>query len=190
MTDSPESQSDGVKYREALLRETREELQRADFKASILLAATGIAYSALLTAAAAGSWTPSVLHKNSARLILWSSIILGALGIALLGAAVRPRLRSNNKNPELLHHFGDVHSFWPTSRPRRTRAARTEAARSTFAAALDSAATASNYSRRLDDQIWFLGHIAQQKYRYISLSLSLMGGAVVIAFLGALVEVL
>jgi hypothetical protein len=43
MSEGKKESETSLKYREALLGETREELQKADSKASILLATTGIA---------------------------------------------------------------------------------------------------------------------------------------------------
>ena len=80
---SGSSTNDSTKYREALLTETREELQKADSKASILLAASGIAAGALLSATLSGQWTPNKLHHGDARLFAWISITAGLVGVLI-----------------------------------------------------------------------------------------------------------
>jgi MFS family permease len=178
---------DDVAYREDLLAETREELQRADNKASILLAASGIALSALLAAFAAGTWSPSHLAHNDARICSWISMILALLGLAFIGAAVKPRLRPKETKKERLHYYGDVQGFWPKWYRRHQPAALANA-RAEFDRALEAASTADNRKRRLDDQIWFLGHIAFRKYRFVTIGLWLFASSILIAALAALCE--
>lgn len=132
---------DGGRYREALLAETREELQKADAKASILLAATGIAFSALLAAAGAGTWSPEKLHHGDARLAIWCSLALALAGVCILGGAVIPRLRARTMDREKLHYFGNVRAFWPTLWPLRHRKQRRDEGRLAFETALKNAST-------------------------------------------------
>ena len=188
MRDKSRETTSSVGFKEALLRETREELQKADSKASILLAATGIAYSALLSALIANTWTPNHLHHADARLSIWVAIAFGVVSILLLGAAVKPRLRTKGAANGIPYHFGDVDSFWPSRRPRNTYDTRRQQAKANFMASL-AAATPDDYSHRLDDQIWFLGHIAQRKYRFISLSLWFLTVATALIMLSILLEV-
>src|SRR5687768_6640617 len=83
--------------RAAMLAEAREELTRADGKASMLLSALGIAVGVVAGAILAGDWNP---HDNLHRpweLIWWiGCTLMGAAG-ALLGAAIYPKLF--NKHP-------------------------------------------------------------------------------------------
>lgn len=76
---------------EGLLDETREEIGRADTKANILLASAGVTAAVLIGAAMGGdirlSGAPGVVQL----LAVLSTLALGS-GLALLGAAVMPRL--------------------------------------------------------------------------------------------------
>lgn len=176
------------KYKEALLAETREELQKADTKASILLAASGIVLGALVTALAAGTWTPSDLAHHDARWSALVAIIIAAFGLCFLEAAVMPRLRSREMAREQLHYFGNVQAYWPAWFRRRKRNALMTIARKQFDDDLRKAATDANYSSRLDDQIWFLGHIAFRKYRFVRNGMWLFALSIAIAVLTVILE--
>jgi hypothetical protein len=188
MVDRAHASDMALKYKEVLLGEIREELQKADSKATILLAASGIAFSALLSALGAGTWSPNKMRHEDARLLIWVSIFLGVLGIVLLGSAVKPRLRAKAMGPEKLHYFGNVRSYWPSAWPIRNRKSRFDECRAAFDVALRSAATEENYLSRLNDQIWFLGRTAFRKYRLITLSLWTSALAIGLAIIGLLLE--
>jgi hypothetical protein len=175
-------------YREALLAETREELQKADAKASILLAATGIAFSALLAAAGAGTWTPDKLNHGDAKMAVWCSLALALVGIFLLGSAVKPRLGARALDREKLHYFGNVRAYWPTLWPLTHRKQRLDDGRLEFESALKEASTKTNYEARLNDQIWFLGRTAFRKYRLITVSMWLFAISIGLAVVGLLLE--
>ena len=101
-------------YKEALLRETREEKPaKADAKASILLAASGIAYAALLTVGSASTWYPDALRDHTAALCTWAALGLSLAGIVFVAAAVKPRLRAKRPPREKPEYYGDVEAFWP-----------------------------------------------------------------------------
>lgn len=177
----------GVAYREALLAETREELQKADNKASILLAASGIALSALGSAFAAGTWSPSHLANGDARLWTWISISLALAGLFVIGTAVKPRLHPKETEREALHYFGDVHAFWPkwNSGSRATGLAH---GRAEFDRALEAASTEENIKERLNAQIWFLGHLAFRKYRLVDVGLWCFALSIVLAVVALISE--
>ena len=75
---------------EALLRESREELERIDLKASILLSVCSLALAALVHAAAYLHWDPRDLVVF--QWFLWTGMALGACALVALAAAVWPRL--------------------------------------------------------------------------------------------------
>lgn len=177
------------RYREILLSETREELLKADNKASILLAASGIAASALLSAFWADQWSPSKLRHGDARLYACLAIAAGLLGIVLVAAAVKPRLRaSNSVDHQQLHYFGSVHHFWPPWWPPHTRTSRGGETKKKFVEALEAASTEVNIVNRLDDQIWFLSKSCYRKYQLISMGLWSFGLVIILAFVAAMTE--
>lgn len=90
-----------------LLAESREELARADNKASILLAAAGIIAGAIVSAVLAGDWAPVALPVP---LLLgwWPACILFAYAIFALGSALFPAVLRAGHKPNYVSYFGDV----------------------------------------------------------------------------------
>lgn len=96
-----------IDYSKSLLTETREELVRADNKASILLAATGVALGALLAAILGGDWTPFHLDVRI-QWLWWVGSASAAVAIYWLGSAVYPRIRAKGIRPKMIAYYGDV----------------------------------------------------------------------------------
>src|SRR5215213_11711922 len=88
---------------EVLLRESREELERIDLKASILLSVCSLALAALVHAAAYLHWDPRDLVGF--QWFLWAGMMLGAGALLALAAAVWPRL---GQGDEGITYFGHV----------------------------------------------------------------------------------
>jgi hypothetical protein len=84
---------DGHDLAQRMLRETREELVRADGKAQILFAASGVVISVILGGILAGDWRPSQLSCLGQSL-WWAGVSATAVGIAALGAGIFPQLAS------------------------------------------------------------------------------------------------
>lgn len=94
-----------------LLTETREEIDRADFKASVLLAGAGVATGTLLTGLLEGSWTPWLL-PGYVQMIWWAGVTAGSAGIWSLAHAVYPRIRrKGDVLPQFVGYFGDILAF-------------------------------------------------------------------------------
>lgn len=90
---------------QALLRESREELERIDLKASILLSVFGLALVGLAHAAAFEEWDPRTL--GAFQWFLWTGVVFACAAIVALAGAVWPRL-SHAKDEEGLIYFGHV----------------------------------------------------------------------------------
>jgi hypothetical protein len=90
---------------EALLRESREELERIDLKASILLSVFGLALVGLAHAAAFEEWDPRTL--GAFQWFFWSGIAIAGAALVVLAGAVWPRL-VHAKDEEELTYFGHV----------------------------------------------------------------------------------
>jgi pycsar effector protein len=98
-------------YAAMLLVETREEIDRADFKASVLLAGVGVATGTLLAGLLEGSWTPWML-PGYVQWIWWVGVAAGSAGIWSLARAVYPRIRRHGEAlPEFVGYFGDILAF-------------------------------------------------------------------------------
>jgi hypothetical protein len=174
-------------YREALLRETREELAKADAKASILLAASGIVVTALLTVGTTAPWYPDTLKHHGARVFAWIAVGLTLLGILLVGAAVKPLFRAKRDQLGTPHYFADVAAYRPRWWQWRSRRTLVEKGREAFRNAL-AAMQADEYDERLDDQIWSVSHFAARKYRLVSAGMWLYAGAIVSALVAFALE--
>src|SRR5215203_6915020 len=84
---------------EVLLRESREELERIDLKASILLSVCSLALAALIHAAAYLHWDPRDL--GAPQWFLWAGMGLGGAALVAMAAAVWPRLGRGDGGEDL-----------------------------------------------------------------------------------------
>jgi hypothetical protein len=174
--------------REALLRETREELAKADAKASILLAASGIALSALLTVSNKAPWYPDNLTELNARRCAWAAAALMIVGMLLVGAAVKPRLRAKHGTTPVVHYFGDVEAFRPPWWRVWRRDTDVDEARTRFSNALADLVDSDAAHARLVDQIWTLSHIAYRKYRFVGFGIWSFAAALALAVVALFIE--
>lgn len=92
---------------ETVLQAAREELTRADGKASLLLASTGVVIGALLAALLAGSWQPSDI-SNGIEWLWWLGVAAAAAAVGCLGKAVYPNTNYRGSTPDVIAFFGDV----------------------------------------------------------------------------------
>jgi MFS family permease len=98
-------------YATSLLDNAREEIDRADAKASILLAASGVVVGALLAGLIAGSWTPLKLQA-AVQWAWWLGLVESAIGIWCLALAVYPRERKDDSEiPGTVAYYRDVLAY-------------------------------------------------------------------------------
>lgn len=142
----------------ALHHETREELARADGKATTLLGVVGLILGALLAGIIAGDWTPSRLGCAE-EVIFWIGAAAAATAEGLLCAAVIPRLK-HDKHRDAVAYFGHVVQFDSEDE---------------FIRALDRVP-----QQRVADQIWHVSRIVQRKYRLIQLGLLAFAGGLLL----------
>src|SRR5690242_8638023 len=90
-SNSPDAADPTTSYLADLLKDTREELARADSKAALLLAGTGVVVGAVLAGLLGGRWTPFSLD-NRVEWIWWLGVGSAAAGIFSIAAAVYPRI--------------------------------------------------------------------------------------------------
>jgi Family of unknown function (DUF5706) len=81
-----------------LLAESREELARADGKASMLLSALSVAIGVIAAALLAGDWSPDRLD-HPYRIVWWVGLAFAAAGWLALCLAVWPRIRHRLSSP-------------------------------------------------------------------------------------------
>jgi hypothetical protein len=141
-------------YAERLLAETREEIARADAKASILLGAGGVATS-IASTALFGGWNPARL-KPWGTSVWWIGASLAGCALLCLGSAVYPRTgavsprgrQSHQREPRPVHYFVQLAGCEDLATARRA----------IEAAAIDSV-------NRAVEQAWSLSKLVMTKYR-------------------------
>jgi hypothetical protein len=148
-----------------LLSETREELTRADGKASLLLAALGIGLSAILGAILAGSWTPFVLRRPY-EAIWWVGSACAGASLLCLCLAIFPKLK-HKSGTGVITYFGDVAKLKTVGE---------------LTAALKKSVT--DPPERTVVQLHVLARLAKRKYRFIAGGLIALGLAIALT-LGA-----
>lgn len=143
-----------------LLRETREEVGRADGKASTLLGAVVIVLGLFVAAILAGSWTPLRLPVVAA-LLWWIGAGFAGLGVVLLCTCIYPNV-GNQLTKQVLGYFGHINLY-------DTREELAEALREHAERPLD----------RLTDQLFVISRIVQRKYRFMRWGMQSLGIAVI-----------
>jgi MFS family permease len=157
------------KLAQTLLVESREELTRADGKASILLAALGIGISAILAAILAGDWSPFKLDQPYQR-IWWVGSGFAAVAFFCLCAAVYPKVKRKTKAKGVTY-FGDV------AAPKTVDELR---------AALKRSET--DPAERSATQLHVIARLVDRKYRYIRFGLIALGIAIALMLGAVLAE--
>lgn len=153
---------------ERLLDETRDEIHRADNKASIVLAGAGVAVGAIVAGLIAGD-----VGLADESLFVWLLVIgagvLVVSGIATMGAAVFPRLGTLESGRA--RYFSEAAEF--KDLPTLTKAIREEATRA---------------DERNSHQISVLSSLVQTKYRLTRIGMMLLGVGFVVAGLAGLLS--
>ncbi len=141
----------------ALLGETREELGRADGKASILLSASGLIVSVLLAGAIARDWNPTDL--GGIEWLWWVGAAFCVGAIVFLALAVWPRVEHGADKAKVAY-FGHVARFGKIDE---------------LATALDKRAADSSKGDRDLDQLFMVAAIVDTKYARIRAGMFLLG---------------
>lgn len=156
-------------YAHTLLSATREELVRADTKAALLFAASGIVIGALLNGLLGGRWSPDLL-AGSVEWIWWLGVVAAAVALSCLAAAIYPRTTRSGKQPRMVAYFGDVMNL-----PRDLLAERI-------------AGTPKEINSALVDQIYQVSQIVAWKYRLIRVALWMFAVAATFSILSVLLN--
>lgn len=152
--DDALKESRAIAYAGPVLAASREELNRADMKASILLTATGAVIAAIVAGAVAGDWSPTRL-TGWREMLWWVATAAAAAAVLLLAAAVYPRTkRLRASRPDTVTYYGDLASFKSHQELR---------------AALEQSAVRD--LDRLTDQVHQVGRIVVRKYRLLAVAM-------------------
>ena len=145
-THSTEAADPTTSYLADLLAETREELTRADSKAALLLAASGVVIGALLAGLFGGKWTPFDLNSKI-EWLWWLGVTSAAFGVFSIAAVVYPRIRRHGAvHSGAPAYYGDVAAYENIDAFRR---------------AIEKVPSSRE---RLVDQVFVLSGTVQRKY--------------------------
>jgi Family of unknown function (DUF5706) len=140
-------------YAERVLTWGREELNRADTKASILLAGSIAVVAAVIAGVVAGGWSPTML-TGWREPLWWAGTAAASVAVLLLAAAIYPRTKRRGGQHSVIAFYGDV--------VRLTD-------RTVLLAALERSARRD--VDRLIDQIYQVSRIVKRKYRLLALGM-------------------
>jgi Family of unknown function (DUF5706) len=146
----------------SLHKDVREELVRADAKATTLLSVVSILLGALLGGAIAGDWTPADL-KCVLTVLFWIAVGLGMGAEGHLLAAVLPRVK-HPKDATQVRYFGHVVQLEDDEELKRRLT------------------DADGELEQLTDQVYVLSGIVDSKYQHVRTALQWLAAAVVLGF--------
>jgi hypothetical protein len=150
-----------------MLAEVREEIDRADQKASLLIGSLGIAFSIVLSGMIGGDWTPVTLSPFGAT--VWVvGVIAAAASVAAAASAVWPRL-SRAPGADAITYWGQIRGLGSPAEVGRALAER-----------------GLHPPERTYQQLLVLSAVVQRKYRAIRLSMMLAGIGVAFIVIGFL----
>jgi len=163
---SPGLTKGGHVLTEKLLRETREELVRADGKAQILFAVSGVVIGVVLSGTLAGDWSPVDL-SSLARVFWWIGVGSAAVGLAALVVGIWPRLIPAAAGR--VTYFEDVRGY-------------------ESGGALIPHLNAEATRRDRDaEQLWRLSKIAHRKYLAVQVAVGALAAAATLCAIAALI---
>lgn len=166
---APEARETGHDLAARILTETRSELARADGKAQILLATTGVVVGVVLATLIRGEWTPGELNGPGVWL-WWVGVAALTTGVIALAVAVFPQLLAAADGNRVTY-FEDVIRFKRNEADKLLSALNVEAER----------------SDRDVEQLLRLSYVVHVKYRAIQVAMVTLGSAIVLCGIGAVV---
>lgn len=138
-----------------MLEEARADVTHADQKASVLLAALGIGFGAVLGGQLSSNWDSSRL-TTFGQVLWWLGVVAAVLSVAAAALAVWPRYKLDDRPTYGITYWGHAASF---DDPKQLRAA------------LDAQEVSS--TARTSHQLWSLSRVVLRKYRYVRAALIL-----------------
>lgn len=159
-----------TEYIQEMLKEAREELVRADAKASLILASSGVVLGALMAGLLAGSWEPSDLG-NSIEWLWWLGAAVAGYGLYRLAKSVYPQTNRKGEAPAVLAYYGDINNVTGDLATLKQKLA-------------ESSAQASD---RHVDQLRQVSKIVGAKYAGIKTGLLMLGVAAVLCAAAVLI---
>ena len=140
---------------EQMLAEARDDVKHADQKASVILAALGIGFGAVLGGQLAGNFD-SGSFSCPGQVVWWAGVVIATGSVALSVLAVWPRFVLDDSPEYGMTYWGHIAAFKELS---------------DFEDALDEADVTSQ--RRMNHQLWRLSRLVLLKYRFVRAALIL-----------------
>lgn len=162
MTTPDQPADAAAHYAAVLLTEAREELNRADAKASFAFAGVSIGLSAVVAGMIGGDWHPSDLTPECAQVAWWAGALGGIAAVVFLAAAVYPRTVHSHKAGTAIRFFGHAAEMKSVDALR---------------AALERDAS---LDARAFDQLWEVSRIVKKKYTHLRRAFRCLGGGAVL----------
>ena len=156
-----------TEYVDSLLRDSREELTRADSKATVLLGTAGVGASIIAGDIVAGHWTPASLTPW-AQVFWWVGACAAAAGFVSLTYALAPRLYDSGEKKNL-RHFGHIAQY---ESPNELLEPLVSASGDVFNARVS--------------QLWAIAKIVTRKYALIKVALQLFAASVLLLIVARL----
>lgn len=152
-----------------MLIEARDDVKHADQKASVLLAALGIGYSAILGGQLSGNWDSDSLSCVG-QVAWWVGVVLAGFSVIAAALAIWPRYRIDAAPKYGITYWGHVAGFEDAGALRKS---------------LET--TKADPMERVTDQLWRLSRIVLLKYRYVRAALLLAGSGAILLSAAAVV---
>jgi hypothetical protein len=164
------AEDDACAYGTQLLREAREELNRADSKSQVLLGIVGIGLGAVTGGLLSGNWSPFAL-SNAIEWLWWVGAAAALASVVVLAGAVYPRLDRRKIHGAAMYYADILHLDSPATVTRAL----------IRSSELDL--------ERVADQLYRVSHIVGQKYRLIRWGFWLLLGGMTATVSAALINV-
>jgi hypothetical protein len=151
-----------------MLAEARADVVHADQKASLVLAALGIGFAAVLAGQLNGTFDPSRFSIWGA-VLWWIGVAAASTSVVLAGLAVWPRFRVDDSPRYGITYWGHIAAFRDLPE---------------LEAALDEQDATS--SKRTRHQLWRLSILVHQKYSFVRAALAAAAVSVPLLVLGGM----
>ena len=152
-----------------MLAEARDDVKHADQKASVILAALGIGFGAVLGGQLAGQFD-SGSFSTAGQVLWWAGVLVAVGSVVLAVLAVWPRYKLDDSPQHGMTYWGHIAAF------KELR---------DFEDTLQEADTTSE--RRTNHQLWRLSRLVLLKYQFVRAALICGGLAALVLAVAAII---
>ena len=153
---------------ETLLDQVREELNRADSKASIVLAACGVGLAAFLGGVVASTWKPADID-NKVEWLWWFGAAAFAFGTASVALSICPTTEPKAKLPKLPSYYARLANYDDISSMR-------------------TAVENANLDEIVYEQLYAVSEIVCKKYKRLKIGLAGIAASTILLSVAVLID--